>query len=155
MQVLLFTSLMCSSDVVAAVSIVDYTKQPKLYSCIFGEGCINDIVSIILFNTVVQLQTSEFNWYTVFVIAGKFVLLGVVSLLVGLVMGLLTSFIFKHAPYLRVNAVIETFLMFAFSLASYFISQSIIIAGLEMSGIISLLACGIVQSHYTYYNMSP
>jgi len=54
-QIMLFTSLLCSSDVVAAVSIVDYTKQPKLYSCIFGEGCVNDIVSIILFNTVVQL----------------------------------------------------------------------------------------------------
>ena len=60
MQILLFTSLLCSSDVVAAVSIVDYNKQPKLYSCVFGEGCLNDIVSIILFNTVVQLQTVEF-----------------------------------------------------------------------------------------------
>lgn len=60
MQILLFTSLMCSSDVVAAVSIVDYTKQPKLYSCVFGEGCVNDIVSIILFNTVVGLQTVSF-----------------------------------------------------------------------------------------------
>ena len=49
---LLFTSLLCSSDVVAAVSIVNYSDQPKLYSCIFGEGVINDIVSIILFNTV-------------------------------------------------------------------------------------------------------
>jgi len=51
--------------------------------------------------------------------------------------------------------VIETFLIFAFSLASYFVSNSIEIAGLEMSGIISLLTCGIVQSHYTYYNLSP
>ena len=55
MQMLLFTALLCSSDVVAAVSIVDYTKQPKLYSCIFGEGVANDIVSIILFNTVEHL----------------------------------------------------------------------------------------------------
>ena len=46
MQILLFTALLCSSDVVAAVSIVDYTQQPKLYSCIFGEGVFNDIVSI-------------------------------------------------------------------------------------------------------------
>lgn len=154
MQILLFTSLMCSSDVVAAVSIVDYTKQPKLYSCVFGEGCVNDIVSIILFNTVVSLQTVEFQWWTIFVIIGKFLILGVVSLSVGLIFGMLTSFIFKWAPFLKVNAVIETFLMFAFSLTSYFVSNSIEIASLEMSGIISLLTCGIVQSHYTYYNMS-
>jgi NhaP-type Na+/H+ or K+/H+ antiporter len=55
MQMLLFTSLLCSSDVVAAVSIVDYEAQPKLYSCIFGEGVFNDIISIVLFNTVSSL----------------------------------------------------------------------------------------------------
>lgn len=52
MQILLFMALLVSSDVVAAVSIVSYQEQPKLYSCIFGEGVFNDIVSIILFNTV-------------------------------------------------------------------------------------------------------
>ena len=52
MKMLLFTALLCSSDVVAAVSIVSYEAQPKLFSCVFGEGVVNDIVSIILFNTV-------------------------------------------------------------------------------------------------------
>lgn len=78
-----------------------------------------------------------------------------VSLTIGVFFALLSSFFFKHAPWIRVNAVIETFLMASFSLTSYFTSNSIKIAGLEMSGIISLLSCGIVQSHYTYYNMSP
>ena len=55
MHLLLFTSLLCSSDVVAAVSIVDEKAQPKLYSCIFGEGVINDIVSIVLFSMVEHL----------------------------------------------------------------------------------------------------
>jgi NhaP-type Na+/H+ or K+/H+ antiporter len=112
-------------------------------------------VSIILFNTVVQLQTTEFTSTTIFVVLGKFIILGVVSLSIGAVIGMLTSFSFKWAPFLKVNAVIETFIIFASSLASYFISSSIKIAGLEMSGIISLLTCGIVQSHYTYYNLSP
>lgn len=57
MNLLLFTSLLCSSDVVAAVSIVEYEAQPQLYSCIFGEGVVNDIVSIVLFNTVERLQS--------------------------------------------------------------------------------------------------
>lgn len=70
MPMLLFTSLLCSSDVVAAVSIVNYEAQPKLYSCIFGEGVFNDIVSIILFNTAVSLQGAEFYWWTPFMIAG-------------------------------------------------------------------------------------
>ena len=152
---LLFTALLCSSDVVAAVSIVDYTKQPKLFSCIFGEGVVNDIVSIILFYTVLQLQSVTFQKYTPFLILGQFLLLGIVSLAIGIIFGFLTSFIFKYANFLRVNAITESFLLFSFSLASYFVSDSIEILGVQMSGIISLLVCGIVQSHYTYYNLSP
>jgi NhaP-type Na+/H+ or K+/H+ antiporter len=82
-------------------------------------------------------------------------MLGIVSLSIGLFFGFLTSFIFKHASFLRVNAITETFLMFSFSMISYFASSLIKISGIEMSGIISLLTCGIVQSHYTYYNLSP
>ena len=82
-------------------------------------------------------------------------MLGAVSLSIGLFFGFLTSFTFKHASFLRVNAITETFLMFSFSMISYFSSSLIKISGIEMSGIISLLTCGIVQSHYTYYNLSP
>ena len=45
-------SLLSSSDVVAAVSLISYEKEPNLYSIVFGEGITNDAVSIILFNTV-------------------------------------------------------------------------------------------------------
>ena len=40
-------------------------------------------------------------------------------------------------------------------MASYFLAEMTELAGIRMSGIISLLTCGIVQSHYTYYNLSP
>ena len=55
-EILLFASLLCASDVVAAVSTINYETQPKLFSCIFGEGAFNNIVSIILFNTINSLQ---------------------------------------------------------------------------------------------------
>lgn len=54
MEILLLCSLLCASDVVAAISIVKYEEQPKLYSIIFGEGITNDAVCIILFNTVME-----------------------------------------------------------------------------------------------------
>ena len=49
-------SLLCSSDVIAAISIVKYEEQPKLFSIIFGEGIVNDAVALILFQTVSQLK---------------------------------------------------------------------------------------------------
>ena len=49
---MLVSALLCSSDVIAAISIIKYEEQPKLYSVVFGEGIVNDAVAIILFNTV-------------------------------------------------------------------------------------------------------
>lgn len=90
-----------------------------------------------------------------FEIIGQFMMLGFVSLTVGVIFGLLSSYLFKICGFLRGNPITETFVLFSFSLGSYFTSGSIVITGVEMSGIISLLTCGIVQSHYAYYNMSP
>lgn len=52
MECLLISALLCSSDVIAAISIIKYEEQPKLFSLVFGEGIVNDAVAIILFNTV-------------------------------------------------------------------------------------------------------
>ena len=103
-----------------------------------------------------SLQGTEFHWYTVFLIAGQFILLGVVSIAVGLIYGIGLALIFKHLRFLTATPIIETFLIFAFCYISYFTSSLIKLPnGLEMSGIISLLTCAIVSAHYTYYNISP
>ena len=156
MKMLLFTSLLCSSDVVAAVSIVNYEAQPKLFSCIFGEGVVNDIVSIILFNTIESLQGTEFTWYSPFTLAGQFLLLGFISVGMGLLFGVILALMLKHLRFLTVTPIIETFMVFSFSYAVYFLTNLIRLpSGLEMSGIIALLVCGIFSAHYTYYNLSP
>ena len=51
-EILSLCSLLCSSDVIAAISMLDYTESPKLFSIVYGEGVFNDIVSIILFGVV-------------------------------------------------------------------------------------------------------
>ena len=56
-ECMLMCSLLCSSDVVAAISLISYDKQPRLFSIVFGEGIINDAVSIILFNTVMKFTS--------------------------------------------------------------------------------------------------
>ena len=54
MEILLMCSLLCSSDVIAAISLIKPSEKPKLFSLVFGEGIVNDAVSIILFNTVLK-----------------------------------------------------------------------------------------------------
>lgn len=70
-------------------------------------------------------------------------------------MGFVTSLMFKYMRFLTHTAVCETFVILAMSMVTYFGADMIIIVGIQMSGIISLLTCGIIQSHYTWYNLSP
>lgn len=59
MEILLMCSLLCCSDVVAAVAVIKYEDQPKLFSLVFGEGITNDAVCIILFNTVMEFSGED------------------------------------------------------------------------------------------------
>jgi NhaP-type Na+/H+ or K+/H+ antiporter len=45
-------SIYCSSDIIAAVTIIKFEDQPMLYSLILGEGLFNDAVAIILYQTM-------------------------------------------------------------------------------------------------------
>ncbi|CDW88691.1 sodium hydrogen exchanger [Stylonychia lemnae] len=153
MECLLVSSLLCSSDVIAAISIIKYEEQPKLFSLIFGEGIVNDAVAIILFNTVslfVGDHVEEFTGATPFKIIGNFLLLGFASVAIGLVFGLLGSYIFKRMRFLTVSAVKETLLIFCFGYMAYATGELA-----HMSGIISLLTSGVVMAHYAWYNLSP
>ena len=40
--------------------MISYNDQPKLFSIVYGEGVFNDIVSIILFNTVQKYNKPDF-----------------------------------------------------------------------------------------------
>jgi len=72
----------------------------------------------------------------------------------GLIFGAGCCLALKTFRFLTTSPIIETFMIFAFSLCSYFLTELITINGLEMSGIIALLTCGIFNAHYTYYNIS-
>lgn len=116
---------------------------------------VNDIVSIILFNTVKNLVGKEFTNWTPVIILAEFIMLGVISLSVGFIVGGITCLTFKHFRFIVHNPITEVFVMMCMSWSCYFISELIVIDGIAMSGLISLLTCGIMQAHYTWYNLSP
>lgn len=61
-----------------------------------------------------------------------------------------SSLIMKQFRSLTRNPTAETMTIFIFGYLSYVISEMS-----NNSGIITLLTCGIIMSHYTWYNLSP
>ena len=153
MEILLMCSLLCATDVIAAVSLLNPRKQPKLFSLVFGEGIVNDAVCIILFNTIngfAKDTDSEFTASTVGLISLNFFMLGIVSTLIGCVFGLIQSYLMKKVRSLTRDPVAECAIIFAFGYISYVVAEM-----LHQSGIITLLFSGLTMAHYGWYNLSP
>lgn len=144
------SSLLCSSDVIAAISMLKPKKQPKLFSLVFGEGILNDAVSIILFNTVMKHSQQEFGLKAVGLISLEFILLGIVSILIGLGFGLAQSYLMKKCRTFTQNPVVECAIIFSMGYICYVLAEMI-----HYSGIIALLSCGITMAQYGWYNLSP
>jgi NhaP-type Na+/H+ or K+/H+ antiporter len=124
-ECLLMCSLLCSSDVIAAISLISYEQEPTLFSIVFGEGILNDAVSIILFNTVMKYtsKTSVINISTPFEIIKEFFSLGFGSVFIGVIFGLLSSYILKTFRAFSKNPVTESMMIFCFGYLSYVVSE--------------------------------
>jgi NhaP-type Na+/H+ or K+/H+ antiporter len=117
---------------------------------VFGEGIINDAVSIILFNTVSNALHAGVSVKTPFEIILNFITLGLGSLGIGIAYGLIASYVLKRMRFISVSAIKETLLIFCFGYLAYTTGELA-----HMSGIISLLTSGIVMAHYCWYSLSP
>ena len=85
-----------------------------------------------------------------FKIFGRFVELTLVSVAVGVVIGFLSAISYKKLRIITMNPIMECVILFCFAYISYCLSEVV-----ECSGIISLLTCGVIMGHYTWYNLSP
>ena len=150
MEILLMCALLCSTDVIAAISMVNYDEQPKLFSLLFGEGVVNDAVAIILFNSVVKFEDKELNATTGGLIVFDFIKLSVFSLLIGMFFGFASSLMLKYLRMLTRDAIVECIVMFSFGYLAYVAAETC-----KQSGIISLLTTGVIMGQYTWYNLSP
>lgn len=138
-----------ATDPVTILSIFNtYKVDPKLYTIIFGESLLNDAISIVMFETCQKFHGQDPTFSSLFEGMGIFCVTFTVSLLIGLLVGAITALILKHS-HIRRYPQIETCLVLLFAYESYFFSN-----GCHMSGIVSLLFCGITLKHYAYYNMS-
>ncbi|TWU73581.1 monovalent cation:H+ antiporter, CPA1 (nhx1) [Metarhizium rileyi] len=141
-----------ATDPVTILAIFNtYKVDPKLYTIIFGESILNDAIAIVIFETAQKYnkgEASSYGFLSFFEATGIFLLVFFSSLLIGIVVGIGTALLLKFT-YLRRYTKTESCLVFLIAYATYFFSQ-----GVHLSGIVSLLFCGITLKHYAYFNMS-
>ncbi|KAF2457217.1 Sodium/hydrogen exchanger family-domain-containing protein [Lineolata rhizophorae] len=142
-----------ATDPVTILAIfTTYKVDPKLYTVIFGESILNDAIAIVLFETAQKYKEGEVGGsltvFSLFESIGIFLLVFFGSLMIGLIVGIATSLLLKFT-YVRRFPKTESCIIILIAYASYFFSNAI-----HMSGIVSLLFCGICMKHYAYHNMS-
>ncbi|KAI7280785.1 sodium/hydrogen exchanger [Hortaea werneckii] len=142
-----------ATDPVTILAIFNtYKVDPKLYTCIFGESILNDAIAIVLFETAQKYRegatAGKLTVLSLFESIGVFLLVFTGSVMIGVVIGLLTSLLLK-LTHIRREPKIESCVIILIAYASYFFANAI-----HMSGIVSLLFCGICMKHYAYHNMS-
>ncbi|KAL8970344.1 MAG: hypothetical protein Q9197_003858 [Variospora fuerteventurae] len=143
-----------ATDPVTILAIFNtYKVDPKLYTIIFGESILNDAIAIVIFETAQQYRPDgpkggSLSIASLFEAIGFFFLIFFGSLLIGVVVGIGTALVLKYT-LVRKFPKIESCFIILIAYASYYFSN-----GVFMSGIVSLLFCGITLKHYAYYNMS-
>lgn len=138
-----------ATDPVTILSIFNaYKVDPKLYTIIFGESLLNDAISIVMFETCQKFHGHPVKFLSFFEGMGLFLMTFTISTFIGILIGIFVALILKHS-HVRRYPQIETCLVLLFAYESYFFSN-----GAHMSGIVSLLFCGITLKHYAYFNMS-
>lgn len=142
---LLFGSLIAATDPVAVVSLFRSLGVPKrLQLLIEGESLFNDGTAIVVFNLMVIVAvTGYFNLpdsiLNFFLVSGG-------GLIVGFVLGLLISLAISMIN----NPLIETTLTSVLAFGSYIVAEQF-----HVSGVLSVVAAGIVSGNLGPSRMSP
>ena len=88
-------AILSATDVVCTLALVQEDKTPRLHSILFGESTTNDAIAILLLNLVNNIQVQNLNAVSVFAFIGEFLYNCILSILLGIIFGVLSSYLLK------------------------------------------------------------
>ena len=147
-ECLLLASVLSATDTVSAITVVKESKYPRLHSVLFGEGILNDAVSIVLFRTI-ETVGDVFGFWESLQLILSFIVTTILSIGIGMGIGFLAALVFKKNPGLQNHPEREIGIIILVGYLSYIISELI-----GLSGIMAIFCCAVTMAHYTYQNTS-
>ncbi|EAL66498.1 hypothetical protein DDB_G0281877 [Dictyostelium discoideum AX4] len=160
---LLVSSISSATDPVATLGIFKVLDvDPTLFLIVLGESILNDAVSVILYDSVLQYDNIKELWKPVLLFFG----ISIGSVIIGVLISIILTLLLKFTTIkfttttnttntTTTDATSSTFRLFEIifiiiiSYSSYIIADSI-----YLSGILSSFFCGITSSHYLYKSLS-
>lgn len=141
----------------ALIRMKDY---PRLGSLIFGEGVLNDVISIVLFKsflTYIEKSASpgldSSTVATLLFVPGQLLLTIITqvaaAIFIGFMSGLAMSRFLKLNPSTRRHPIHQTSLVFLVGLLSYGLAECF-----EVSGILTIFVTAVTMAHYSWFNLS-
>ncbi|XP_038271048.1 sodium/hydrogen exchanger 2-like [Dermochelys coriacea] len=143
-----FGSLIAAVDPVAVLSVFEEIHvNEKLHILVFGESLLNDAVTVVLYKLFRSFcEMSTIKTVDVFAGIGKFFVVGIGGVLVGLLFGMIAAFTTRFTKNIR---VIEPLFVFLYSYLSYLTAEMF-----HLSGIVAIIACAMGMKRYVEANIS-
>eukprot|EP00658_Telonema_sp_P-2_P024617 TRINITY_DN1989_c0_g1_i1.p1 TRINITY_DN1989_c0_g1~~TRINITY_DN1989_c0_g1_i1.p1 ORF type:complete len:586 (+),score=186.49 TRINITY_DN1989_c0_g1_i1:147-1904(+) len=153
LECLIFGALISATDPVTVLAVFSKLKaDPDLFSFVFGESVLNDAVAIVLYKSLGSFRTEPFTATACVWAVGEFFEIFVVSFLIGVGTAMALAYLCKKVDcsgneeleHAELAAVLTT------PYIAYLAAEA-----LEMSGIVTILFCGIAMSLVVRPNISP
>lgn len=158
---LLLASVLAATDEVSAMALIKQKEFPRLGALIFGEGVINDAISIVLFKALLisfhqhantnTIDTSsdieDIQFFIPLMISVSYQIIA--SCCIGLTCGLLNARVMKVFSFSRHYPIHQLALIMLTGYFSYSLSEV-----LEVSGILTLFVTAVTLAHYSWHSLS-
>ncbi|XP_067281091.1 sodium/hydrogen exchanger 1b [Pseudorasbora parva] len=145
---LLFGSIVSAVDPVAVLAVFEEIHiNELLHVLVFGESLLNDAVTVVLYHLFEEFaHVGEVTVFDVFLGVLCFFVVSLGGVMVGGVYGVLAAFTSRFTAHTR---VIEPLFVFLYSYMAYLSAEVF-----HLSGIMALIACGVVMRPYVEANIS-
>mmetsp|Transcript_9648 Transcript_9648/g.35348 ORF Transcript_9648/g.35348 Transcript_9648/m.35348 type:complete len:539 (-) Transcript_9648:132-1748(-) len=146
----IFGSLISATDPVTVLAIFSEMGADKnLYSLVFGESVLNDAVAIVMYQTMLSFYSRPIDMHGIAYAISYFLMIFVGSWAIGTVTALASAALLKFTNLGKSEEHAAPCIVVLFPYIAYMAAEA-----LRLSGIVSILFCGIVMAHYTKKNLS-
>jgi len=148
---IIFGSIIAATDPVAVIALFKSIGIPKqLQVLVEGESLLNDGTAIVIFNIAVIAATS--GTFSLRDGISTFIISAGVGLGIGLVLGILASFVILRID----DHLIETAITFILAYGAFVLAESIKLGeSIHVSGVLAVVAAGLANGNIGPRGMSP